>query len=159
MGSTKYSKRSLSARVASVFLYQIYDGGSEPRKSLMKSVLQHVNEHAEISVVKGVQNHVRMLASFFFEEKNFLCLCPQASAKASASIDCCTYSKRENIVFGLNNLNSEQQQEMWDMNNNIVKNTFKHISETDILQKLWTEKIGDRAKLPQCYCSHALQIV
>jgi hypothetical protein len=38
----------------------------------------------------------------------------------SASIDCCIYSKRENMVFGLNNLNLQQQQATWDMSNNIV---------------------------------------
>jgi hypothetical protein len=120
-------------------------GGSEPRKKLMKYVLQHVNEHAESNLVLSVQDHVKMLAKFFFEESNFLCLCP----KGSASIDCCIYSKRENIVFGLNNLNLQQQQETWDIRNNIVKDTFKRISEEGLLQTLWSEKIGDPVQLTE----------
>ena len=60
------------------------------------------------------------------------------------------------IVFGLNNLNLQQQQETWDIRNNIVKDTFKRISEEGLLQTLWSEKIGDPVQLTEEQISETL---
>jgi hypothetical protein len=123
-------------------------GGSDVSKKLMLQVLEHIDEHAQTILVQRVEEHVMFLAKILLEEKNILCLCPAWSA----SIDCCIYSNRQDIAFKL----PVDQQQTWDMSNNVIKDTFTHVLEAGILETLWINKIGDAVPLTQEQISETL---
>jgi hypothetical protein len=114
-------------------------GGSDVRKKLISQVLAHVDEHVRSILVQRVKKHVSFLADMMLDKQNFLCLCNGRSA----SIDCCTYSNRQDIVLKL----ASTQEQTWDMSNNMIADTFTHVSEAGILETLWINKIGDAVPL------------
>jgi hypothetical protein len=108
-------------------------GGSDARQSLMKQVLNHVDEHAQNILTARVNNHVRALANTWLDISKYLCKC----SKGKPDIMCCVYSSRRDIVFGLS-----LDQETWDISNNVIQDTFNHVIESGILNNLWLQKIG-----------------
>ena len=115
-------------------------GGSEARKALMKQVLAHVDEHAQDLLVVSVQKHVRSLASKWLESSNYFCKC----FRGSPSVSCCAYGSRQDINFALS-----LDDQTWDIQNDVMQDTFTHVAQSGVLDVLWLQKIGEPVYLTE----------
>ncbi len=107
-------------------------GGSQPRTDLLQIVFDQVNGMTEDFIEQAVKEHTQKLAKVWLEPSNFLCIC----ADGSKILTCC---------HGDNNFelrNTTLSRTDWDLQNQVLKNTYSHVVTSDVLRVLWTKNFG-----------------
>jgi hypothetical protein len=111
-------------------------GGSIARKSLMRNVFAFVNAHADGILMREVGRQLGARAQEWLDADNFKCLCNNLER----GYQCC--ADNENFVL------QRLPQEMFDLQDGILTETFQHVVNSKFLQEtLWTQHTGPSVPL------------
>ena len=110
-------------------------GGSPSRRDFVRAVLEHVSSKAKSVLQNRVNAHIEQMALLWLDPKNFVCTCP----KGGPDISCCHGVPRKDLSFSIQGAFTYTS---WEISSAVIKDVFRHVADSDVIQSKWLQKIG-----------------